>query len=406
MSWEDRLENIKFTIVTGDGKKFTPLWISGDTSLEFNAKKYNFINVEKSYIDRKKPRSTKIPLIFYFQGEDNIDQSSDFLKSAKDSRVWEVTHPFYGTIIGQPTSISRVDGSYNSTRFAVDFWETLTEDYPNSQISTKDVIQKKVDEVNIFGIANYTKGAQPTSADISTIKQNSNDVASKFDRLHTPDTFTEYKNKLSQATKSVDNIISRPSEVIENNQSLLLLPGTYQLPVSKRINAIYLAYLQVRSIVTGKNDKYYFESLAATAIAAISNAAVNPLDEDYITRDHVNASTSLLLNTYNDYIETIDKAQVSRYDVENEWAPNPQLQQSLNNLVIDTVANLYQLAFGAKQERIVEVEADTNLIVLTHRYMGLDEGDKNMETFRTINNIKNDEVFRIKKGRKIKYFVG
>nr|WP_299067199.1 hypothetical protein [uncultured Allomuricauda sp.] len=405
MSWEDKLNNIKFTIITGDGKTYTPLWISGESSIEFNTKKYDFINVEKSFIDRKKAQSSKYPLTFYFQGEDNIEQATKFLKSAKDSRAWEVTHPFYGTIIGQPTTMSRGDNSYNVTRFSVDFWETLTEDYPSANISTKDVIKKKVDVVNVFGITNYTKGSSPSSADISVIKQNSNDVASKFNGLQTTDTSTTYKNKLSQAVKSVDSIIAKPGDVIQNNQDLLLLPSTYELPVVKRINALYLAYLEVRSVISGKNDKYYFESIAATAIAAIAQAAVNPLEDDYITRDQVNSSAELLLNTYTDYLNTVDEAQVDRYNIENEWAPNPQVQEGLYDLVTDTLANLYELAFGAKQERIVEVDYDTNLIVLVHRYMGLDEEDKNLETFRTINNIKNDEVFTIKKGRKIKYFV-
>lgn len=405
MSWEDRLNNVKFTIVTGDGKRFTPLWVNGEESMEFNTKKYEFINQEKSLIDRKKVQSSNYPLTFYFQGDDNIEQAASFKNSAKDPRAWEVTHPFYGTIIGQPTSLGRIDDAYNVTKFVVNFWETLTDDYPNNRVSTKDVIQNKVSIVNTAGLVNYTKGASPTSADISTVKQNSNDIASKFNKLQTPETFTTYRNKLATTVRAADNIIAKPGDVIDNHQQLLLLPSTYDLPVLNRINAIYLAYLQIRTVITGRNDKYFFESQAATAIAAIAQASVNPLEDDYITREQVNINTDLLLSTYNDYLEVVDNAQVDRYDTENEWAPNPQVQEALYDLVTDTLSNLYQLAFGAKQERIVAVDYDSNLILLTHRYMGLDDEDKNMETFRTINNIKNDEVFNIKKGRKIKYFV-
>ena len=104
-------------------------------------------------------------------------------------------------------------------------------------------------------------------------------------------------------------------------------------------------------------------------------------------------------------METVDNAQVSRYDTVNEWSPNVSLQQALYDLFTESIASLYQLAFGAKQERIVEVMEDSNLFLLTHRYMGLDVEDKNLELFRNINNIKNDELFKVKKGRKIKYFV-
>lgn len=405
MSWEDRLNNIRFKITTGDGRSFSPLWVSGEASVEFNAKKYEFIGVPGSLIDRKQPMGAKYPLTFFFQGEDNIEQADAFLKSAKDPRPWEIIHPFYGTILGQPLSLSRIDDTYNVTKFVVDFWETISEDYPNTQVSPRDIIASKVQGVNTLGIISYTSGAQPTSADISSIKENTSDVAAKFDRIQTEETFAEYKNAVSKAVNSLDNIIASPGEAIQSNQQILMLPSTYDIPVISRINAIYLAYLELKAVITGRNDKYYFESQGATLLSALSSAAITPYEEDFVTRDQVSEVNGILIGTYEDYLQTIDQAQVSRYDQDNEWVPNPQLQQSLYELITDTTAQLYQLAFGAKQERIIEVSDDTNLFILTHRYMGLDQEDKNLEAFRKINDIRNDELFKIKKGRKIKYFV-
>lgn len=65
MSWKDRLENTVFMITTGDGKVFRPLWKSGETSKEFNATTFDFINVEGSKIDRKKVKARKFPLTFW-----------------------------------------------------------------------------------------------------------------------------------------------------------------------------------------------------------------------------------------------------------------------------------------------------------------------------------------------------
>ena len=48
--------------------------------------------------------------------------------------------------------------------------------------------------------------------------------------------------------------------------------------------------------------------------------------------------------------------------------------------------------------------SDTNLIVLTHKYFGLDADDKNILAFKETNNIKNNELFKIPKGRVIKYY--
>ena len=75
------------------------------------------------------------------------------------------------------------------------------------------------------------------------------------------------------------------------------------------------------------------------------------------------------------------------------------------SLVSFTSKNLFLLSFDARQERLYELTEDSNLIVLTHRFLGLDADDANIESFRKINDIKNDELYRVRKGRTIKYFV-
>ena len=77
----------------------------------------------------------------------------------------------------------------------------------------------------------------------------------------------------------------------------------------------------------------------------------------------------------------------------------------LNEIVNKTLYNLFDFAFKAKQERTVEIEKDSNLIVLTHKYLGLDENDENIEIFRKMNNISNRNIFGVKKGTVIKYLV-
>ena len=405
MSWEERLKNIQFSIKTGDGKTYTPLWRFSEKSKEYNTKRFEFIDADKSLIDRRKPKSGQYPLIFFFQGPDNIEQSEAFEQSADDERPWEVTHPFYGTIVGQPTSLRRIDDSYNLTTFQITFWETLTDDYPNTKISPKDAILAKTENINATALTSYVAGVKPSSSDIATLKKNSTDIAARFQRLHQQDTLVAYKNKLAKTLASYDHLITAPSTALGNSQGLLTLPSTYQLPVTTRLNALSLAYLAIRAVITGKNDKYYFESQAATLLGAMATTVVTPEEDDYVTREQLTAANTLVMDTYTDYLGTLDSVQVAYTDTENEWSPNPVLQQQLHELLMQTRANLYSLTFGAKQERLVVVDADTNLFVLTHRYMGLDAEDKNLETFRNINNIKNDELFKIKKGRIIKYYV-
>ncbi len=104
-------------------------------------------------------------------------------------------------------------------------------------------------------------------------------------------------------------------------------------------------------------------------------------------------------------MQTIDNASVSIYDVENAWQPNAIVQSQLYDMVVFTVANLFNLGFDSQQERVVYTEKETNLILLVHRYLGMDVNDENLERFRQINQIKMNENFKIRKGRKIVYYV-
>jgi len=56
------------------------------------------------------------------------------------------------------------------------------------------------------------------------------------------------------------------------------------------------------------------------------------------------------------------------------------------------------------KKEVLFLEKDSNLIVLTHRFLGL-ASDENLEIFKRINKIGLSETYRIKKGRLITYYI-
>lgn len=170
MSWKNKIENTKFSIKTGDGKEYFPLWKPGEKSKDFNTSTFDFIDVSKSLVERKKPKSSKYPLTFWFQGDDCIEQSEAFEQSANDNRYWTVTHPYYGIIKGQPLSISRNDANFNITEINVDFWETIVFDFPKSNLSIQDNTLVRKEE--IFKISSEVYSAKPVfeTKDINVLK--------------------------------------------------------------------------------------------------------------------------------------------------------------------------------------------------------------------------------------------
>jgi len=405
MGWQNKIENVKFSIKTGDGKEFFPLWKPGEKSIEYNTSSFDFIDVEKSLVERKKPKSGKYPLTFWFQGDDNIEQAQEFEDSAKDNRYWTVTHPFYGSIKGQPLSISRNDSNYNITEITVDFWETIVFDYPKSNLSIQDNTLVKRDSImSNSALAYSSKNVQKTE-DIQKNNESNALVAKSFETIQSDETNVDYQNSLSKAQKSSENLLTNPNQAILDSQSLLSGPSFYDVQVLPRVNAYKTAFNTLFRGFNSVADKLFFESQGATCLANLCNASVNyDYETDYQIISDVNYVSDIILELYNNYLILVDGASVSNYDIDNNYQPNPVVQSELHDLVMFTIANLFDLAFDAQQERVVYLPKDSNLVLLTHKYMGL-ANDENMQRFREINNIKLKELFRIKKGRKIKYYV-
>ena len=405
MSWINKIDNVKFSIKTGDGKEFFPLWKPGEKSIEYNTSSFDFIDVEKSLVERKKPKSGKYPLTFWFQGDDNIEQAQEFEDSAIDNRYWTIIHPFYGTIKGQPLSISRNDANYNVTEITVDFWETILFDFPKSNLSIQDNTLVMRDSIMQNSSLAYSSKNVYKSEDIQKNKQSNALVSKSFETIQSDTTNVNYQNSLSKAQKSSENLLANPNEAILNSQALLSEPSFYDVQVLPRVNAYKTAFNTLFRGFNSVSDKLFFESQGATCLANLCNASVNyNFETDYKIVSQVDYVSSTLLKLYNSYLDLVDGASSSNYDIENRYHPNAAVQSELHDLVMFTIANLFDLAFDAQQERIVYLPKDSNIVLLTHKYFGL-ANDENMQRFRDINNIKLKELFKIKKGRKIKYYV-
>lgn len=403
MSWRERLDNIRFSIKTGDGKEFFPLWKNGEKSKDFNISKYDFINVEGSFIDRKQPQSSKYPLVFWFQGDDNIDQANEFEISANDPRLWTIEHPFYGTIKGQPTNLKRNDQNYNVTEVTVTFWESLTEDYPTSEISLTDETRTKTDALNLTALNFTVENVVPQPADINNMKDLTPVIGGKFEP--TLDDFNTYRATVAKAFVSVDNLITDTETALKDFQEVVNAPALFVDSVANKLSSYVDAYETMKETIDNVFSKYQFESTSASILAGMCLSAINAQSSDFITRDDIETANDQIVSVYQDYLVTLDNAQVSIYEIENAWLPTLEIQQSLLDLITFTSNSLFLLSFNARQERTFELKKDSNLILLTHRLLGLDANDENINTFREINNIKNKELYKIKQGRSIKYFV-
>lgn len=408
MTWIDRIENTTFTIRTGDGKLFYPaLPIGYETSKEFNAMQFGFINVDGALVNRRRVKARSFPLNFFFTGEDNIDQAADFDLSCNDSRAWTVRHPMYGDITGQPISIKRGDPNLNATQFTVDFWETLTTQNPVAVIAPDEAISNRVTDFSTISPIDYSSKVSIKPADISQITNQENSTNDLINKILPADSYVIYQQAQYAMFTSIDNMAADAATGIAAIQQVLLQPALFQLSVQDRINLLIALYNNTDVMLQASynaNNKAYFEATNGMIIASISLAMMLPLSSDYQTRDQVNTVADILDGIYQDYLTILDAAYVPIGNPGTSFTSSQQSQDALQNVVFQTLIGLQTLAFNAKVERFVTLGTDSQLIVLVHKYLGLDVADANIETFRTINNLKNSFLFLIPKGTEIKYY--
>lgn len=402
MTWEERIKNITFSIKTGDGKTYFPLFKQNtELDKEFNTSTFEFIKVAGTLVDRKKPQGRKLTLVFYFTGANCITEAEIFEASCDDPRAWKVNHPYYGLISGQPISIKRDDTVLNVSEITVPFYESIELDYPFVNYSPKDNTREKHKKVlDAFEEINLP---YDETIDIPKNKERAFLIQKEMQGLADADTYSDFQNAFNKALKAIDKTTQNPLEAFRTIQLFLDLPATYERAILGRVASYFNVFYRLKDSIETLSDKKNFEALGGSLIASIALAMVFPVVGDYFLMSSVFEMTTKLKLVYEDYLKTLDDMQVSIYDVNNAYAPIPEPQANLNSLVNYTLSNLYALSFEAKRERIVVVDKKTNVILLTHRYLGLDVDDENIEIFIETNNIKLNELFSIEKGREIRY---
>lgn len=405
MSYIDVLQNSVFSIETARGDIFYPIWKGANKEIEYNTSIFDFINVTGTLVDRKKPRSPQFEFVFYFQGDDYLFEAESFEIACQDPRPITVQHPYYGTIKGQPLSIKRNDESIGIVEFTMPFWESIDINYPFSNFSIKDNTREKNAKVQSIASISFITNNPIKTEDIEAVKDKVSVSASEIKKIESNSTYADFQNALNKSLASIDNILEQPLEAIQNIQAFLDLPAQYLNAVEARLSVYEGIYNRLEDTIEDIVSLKYFESVGASVVSLISVVLVTPLPDDYVLVSTVFNKTARLLDIFNRYQLKLEQYEVSVYDVENSFTPDPLLRSELKSLVLQTYAGLYNLSFGLKKEKKFFFQKNTNPILVVHKHIGLNETDSYLEDFIFKNNIKLKELFNVKKGRELKILI-
>lgn len=411
MSWQERIQD-NIIIVTGDGKRYNfRLWLGGYRTIEYNIAQFNFPNLKGTKVDRGKPMGQKIELELYLQGENHLDECEAFRISSEDERDWQLTHPYYGLLNVQPTGLAIDNTNGNVSLLRLTVIETITQDAPRTTVDPKDKISADKDTSDAV-LANAFSYNVP-SPGISEINQMGQNNASVYKegskKVRTTIDAQSYFNSFNEANSAILSATIDPIQAIRTLQAVISAPAYFAQGVEERVDLLIDQFALLQTMVAGSVTYAYkkiFESNAGALISSLAYAASTPLTEDdYGTRNDVIRVIEKILNAHAQYIFSLDSLQSQNGGSKDSFIPDFESLSSINSVVDYTVSNLFNIALNSKQERTIILEDDSNAILLTHRFYGLDEADDNLNKFIRTNNIGLTKLLEIKKGSPIIYYV-
>lgn len=403
--WQEK-NSRDIIITTGDGVVFNCIWNYASKNLEFNHTIYDFINKKKSFVDRRNPKSRVFNLSFYFQGEDHIETSEKFEKSSEDKRYWIVNHPLYGILYGQPISIGFSNEFLNITSITVEFVETITDEAGITVLENSvDNQEQNYSELSDFAAQSFSR-TEITSDIKKSFVQNMFDTYSKYRSIYHNENVQDFQMKVRSISNSVDNVIAYPYNFVKDLYAFIGYIASVRTNISIKISTCIQIYedLKVLPKVT-QSEKKYFETFGSSILGTMSLSLLNSKDTSSLTRKQLSEINNTVTSVYADYFNELESLEVNLEGFNDNFILDFNTQNSLYSLLVSSVYQLMNLMYDAQQERTISLNQDSNIVLLAHRYLGLDENDENIETFRNINNFRNDKIFIIKKGTQIKYYI-
>lgn len=411
MSWVQRINNqLQITIGT---RTFEPNWVKAVLEQEYNLSEYNYPEVKGTFVDRRMSKGRKFSFSLFFQGDDHLDVADDFMKTSEDTTTpWSVNHPLYDQIIVQPSRIRLDNSNQNVSILTVTATETITRTGSEFVSSGRQIIVDNKDLLDAITLDDFE--AQMKSIGASDIAASAASVEAiapaGIAAISEESEKIEFKNKIVAAQRDIINLIGEPRAAFASIQESIEFPFIVASSVKARVDsAVEMFERVVESFgnLTGlsRNDKVNLSSQASMIASGAAIASVTNLDEfPYESRTRVNSTFETVLSLGNSYIDLINSLETdTQTDVES-FAMNPDVVDGVQLVIDTTLQQLVDIAFNSSQEFSIRNEEDSNPMLLTHRFYGLDSDDENLNKFIVTNGIGSNEMLIIKKDREIIYY--
>ena len=325
MSWIDKI-NTGIIITCGDGERFEPLYVLAEKSVEYNIAEFDFPNIEGTLVKRSQPRGRRFNFNLMFQGEDHLDISEAFEISAKDPRPWNVFHPIYGNLTVQPAGLMFDPTGLNVSKITGEFIETISEDYPRMTFDPKDNSGRIIDEYISKSVDNYAENVNPSLDDVDQLRTDVDLMYSLgAESVKSGDQANEYFQLYNTAITAINNAASDASSAANMATQIIMAPSLFADQVKSRLSLLLNQYETLtfgfEELLT-PNSKKTYEMNAGSIISAMTNAAINPIEGDYLNAVDVLDVIEIIVSTHDAYIEGLNNLQTINGGTTDSYIPD------------------------------------------------------------------------------------
>ena len=408
MSWVNRIDD-NITIITGDGKTYTPLYMLTSKTIEYNIAEFEFPNIEGTLVDRRTPKGARHKFELVFQGEGHLDLSEEFQDSNRDPRPWTVAHPYFGELIVQPVSLTFNVSGLNTTKITGEVVETITRDRPSVTTDPATKAQFETDNQKEADAEVFSSAIDPEQAEINQLTSDINTLNSSVQNsISVGEELTEYMQMFNLAATNIINAVNDKVAAAESVVNLITFPATFTSTVEDRLLLLVNQFADLsKNLLTylTPSSKVIYEMNGASLVNACIITVLNPIEGDYLNMNNVFYAMDQVKTIYDQYLTNLDTISVGTGAGEDDYIPEHDHLSDLAALVDLVLSELMDIALDSRQERAVYLSRPSNAIVLAHRFYGPSLDDSNLDRFIRENSIGMTEFLQIPKDKKVVYYV-
>lgn len=379
----------KVRITTGSGTVYELGYQLTERSMDFNVGEYDYLNTEGTFADRAEPRSFRFDLPLIFNAETHLTDVNEFIEAIKDKRPLLIEHPINGTRNMQPLSITVDSTPVIHSVVTLALVETLLYDGTLIQQSTRSEVLSKSDIVNETAIEESATDSiteqVAITATANTINQNLRD------KVSFQDVANQYSDAFYSVNTTVGSIGTESTEIMQTISNMLLMPSKFINNMKDRIEFVSGQFQSFYGLVSNLSSIYSAQFFGASVISSLAVTSLPDSETEYDNVQDIDNVVQTIINTHNAYMNSMQSVSgfTMSYDI----------YQSLLELVIYTVNNLYDIALTMPTTVTVTTSADTSVFVLANKYgMTVDDMFK-------LNNWSVAQTIIIPAETQVKYYV-